>query len=115
MQLHLQSFGPGFGEDLRVVDGELIRQGIGIDAPEPVASMPGVFQHTQESLLKEVHALADLGVPAVILFGVPAHKDATGSSADAREIAQVVQAAGRAGVVCLAVFPILLLGTVYRS
>jgi len=51
----------------------------GIAAPEPVASMPGVVQHTQESLRKEVRALADLGVPAVILFGIPAHKDATGS------------------------------------
>ena len=46
----------------------------GIDAPEPVASMPGVVQHTQESLRKEVRALADLGVPAVMLFGVPAHE-----------------------------------------
>jgi porphobilinogen synthase len=54
----------------------------GIDTPEPVASMPGVVQHTQESLRKEVRALADLGVPAVILFGVPAQKDATGSGAD---------------------------------
>jgi porphobilinogen synthase len=54
----------------------------GIDAPEPVASMPGVVQHTQESLRKEVRALADLGVPAVILFGIPAAKDATGSGAD---------------------------------
>ena len=49
----------------------------GITAPEPIASMPGVLQHTQESLRKEVRALADLGVPAVILFGVPAAKDAT--------------------------------------
>jgi porphobilinogen synthase len=55
----------------------------GIDAPAPIASMPGVVQHTQESLTKEVRALADLGVPAVILFGVPAQKDATGSGADA--------------------------------
>jgi porphobilinogen synthase len=54
----------------------------GIDAPEPVASMPGVVQHTQESLRKEVRALADLGLPAVILFGVPATKDARGSAAD---------------------------------
>jgi porphobilinogen synthase len=53
----------------------------GIDAPEPVASMPGVVQHTQESLRKEVRALADLGIPAVILFGVPARKDALGSAA----------------------------------
>jgi porphobilinogen synthase len=65
----------------------------GIAAPEPVASMPGVVQHTQESLRKEVRALADLGVPAVILFGIPAHKDATGSSADARD--GVVQVALR--------------------
>ena len=43
----------------------------GIDAPEPVVSMPGVVQHTQESLRKEVRALADLGVPAVMLFGIP--------------------------------------------
>ena len=54
----------------------------GIDAPEPIVSMPGVVQHTQESLRKEVHALADLGVPAVILFGIPATKDARGSGAD---------------------------------
>jgi porphobilinogen synthase len=57
----------------------------GIEAPEPVASMPGVVQHTQESLRKEVRGLADLGVPAVMLFGVPAHKDARGSQADARD------------------------------
>jgi porphobilinogen synthase len=55
----------------------------GIDAPDPVSSMPGVVQHTQESLRKEVRGLAELGVPAVILFGVPATKDARGSGADA--------------------------------
>ena len=47
----------------------------GIDAPEPVVSMPGVSQHTQESLRKEVRELAELGIPGVILFGVPAVKD----------------------------------------
>jgi porphobilinogen synthase len=45
--------------------------------------MPGVVQHTQESLRKEVRALCDLGVPGVMLFGVPAHKDARGTGADA--------------------------------
>ena len=55
----------------------------GIDAPEPVTSMPGVLQHTQESLRKEVRALCDLGVPGVMLFGVPARKDARGTGADA--------------------------------
>ena len=65
----------------------------GIDGPEPIASMPGVVQHTQESLRKEVRALCDLGVPAVMLFGIPAHKDAQGSQADAPD--GVVQAALR--------------------
>ncbi|MCU1448077.1 MAG: hemB, partial [Acidimicrobiales bacterium] len=53
----------------------------GIDAPAPVPSLPGVVQHTRESLRKEVRELADLGVPAVILFGVPARKDPQGSQA----------------------------------
>ena len=57
----------------------------GIDAPEPVASMPGVVPHTHDSLRAEVRELAALGIPAVILFGVPAHKDAVGSSADDRD------------------------------
>ena len=53
----------------------------GIDAPVPISSLPGVVQHTRESLRKEVRALADLGVPGVVLFGVPAVKDANGSGA----------------------------------
>jgi len=53
----------------------------GIDHPHEISSLPGVFQHTRESLRKDVHELADMGVPAVILFGVPAHKDAEGSGA----------------------------------
>jgi len=53
----------------------------GIDEPQPIASLPGVVQHTRESLRKEVAELAALGVPAVILFGVPRHKDAEGSEA----------------------------------
>ena len=56
-----------------------VRQGI--DEPQPVPSLPGVVQHTVESLRLEVRGLRDLGVPAVILFGVPAHKDAEGSEA----------------------------------
>jgi porphobilinogen synthase len=53
----------------------------GIDEPQPIPSLPGVVQHTRESLRKEVRELADLGIPAVVLFGVPSHKDATGSQA----------------------------------
>jgi porphobilinogen synthase len=62
----------------------------GIAEPAPITSLPGVVQHTRESLRKEVHELAQLGVPAVILFGVPAHKDAIGSGAwDPEGIVQV--------------------------
>src|SRR3954453_7649167 len=53
----------------------------GIDEPHPISSLPGVVQHTRDSLLKEARRLAGLGVPALILFGVPAQKDPTGSEA----------------------------------
>jgi len=53
----------------------------GIAEPQPIPSLPGVVQHTRESVRKEVAGLADLGVPSVILFGVPAHKDPIGSEA----------------------------------
>jgi len=65
----------------------------GIDGPEPIVSMPGVVQHSHESLRKEVRELAGLGVPAVMLFGIPAVKDARGSGADAAD--GVVQQAVR--------------------
>src|SRR5918998_1265597 len=62
----------------------------GIDGPAPIASLPGVVQHPRESLRKEVTALAGLGVPGVILFGVPAAKDEEGSGAwDPEGIAQL--------------------------
>jgi porphobilinogen synthase len=61
-----------------------------IDEPQPIASLPGVVQHTVASLRQEVAVLRDVGVPAVILFGVPATKDATGSGAwDPKGIVQV--------------------------
>jgi porphobilinogen synthase len=53
----------------------------GIDEPVAIASLPGVVQHTRESLRKEVAELAGLGIPGVILFGVPATKDPQGSGA----------------------------------
>ena len=62
----------------------------GIDQPRPIHSLPGVVQHTRASLVDEVRQLRDLGVLAVILFGVPAHKDAVGSGAwDADGIVQL--------------------------
>jgi porphobilinogen synthase len=54
----------------------------GIDAPAPIPSMPGVVQHTRDSLRKAVNEAAAAGVGGVILFGVPAVKDARGSAAD---------------------------------
>ncbi len=53
----------------------------GITEPQPIESLPGQFQHTRESLRTEVSELKALGIPAVILFGVPEHKDAEGSEA----------------------------------
>ncbi len=57
----------------------------GIDAPIDIASLPGVQQHTLDSLDAEVGRLIGLGIPAVMLFGVPATKDAEGSQAWAPE------------------------------
>ena len=53
----------------------------GIDEPEPIVSMPGQFQHTRGSLRAEVKELHSLGIGAVVLFGVPEHKDHIGSEA----------------------------------
>src|SRR3982750_1770569 len=53
----------------------------GIDEPQPIVSLPGVVQHTVESLIKEARTLSYLGVPAIVLFGVPERKDAPGSRA----------------------------------
>jgi porphobilinogen synthase len=62
----------------------------GISEPQPISSLPGVVQHTVDSLATEVGELRDLGVKAVILFGVPATKDDIGSGAfDPNGIAQV--------------------------
>ncbi len=65
-----------------------------IAEPVPIASMPGHYQHTLESLRKEAAELAGLGVPALLLFGIPAFKDADGSQAWAPE--GIVQRALRA-------------------
>jgi porphobilinogen synthase len=56
-----------------------VREGIG--EPQPIASLPGVVQHTVESAVLEAKHLASIGVPGLILFGVPASKDAVGSGA----------------------------------
>ena len=50
-----------------------------IDAPVAISSMPGVVQHTRDSVLKAAHEAAELGLGGVMLFGIPESKDALGS------------------------------------
>ena len=54
----------------------------GISEPQPVSSMPGVVQHTRDSLRKAAAEAVDAGVGGLMLFGIPAAKDARGSAAD---------------------------------
>ncbi len=58
---------------LFVVPGEKVKN--------PVKSMPGVFQLSVDELVKECKEVESLGIPAVILFGIPEHKDEQGSEA----------------------------------
>ncbi len=75
---------------LFVVEGRSVR--------EAISSMPGVFRFGVDELVSEAKQVHDLGIPAVILFGIPAAKDARGSGADApggvvqRAVAAVKQA-----------------------
>ncbi|MGA9078267.1 MAG: porphobilinogen synthase [Acidimicrobiales bacterium] len=66
----------------------------GIDEPAPIAALPGVVQHTVGSLVSEARELGALGVPALVVFGVPGAKDAAGSAASEPE--GIVQVALRA-------------------
>jgi len=71
----------------------------GIDTPQPISSMPGVMQHTIGSLVQTAEHLVELGVPAIVLFGVPATKDDQGSGAsDPDGICQVALRALRSAV-----------------
>ncbi len=53
----------------------------GADEPTPIGSMPGVVQHSRDSLRAAAAEAAELGLGGIMLFGVPTHKDATGSGA----------------------------------
>jgi len=59
----------------------------GLSQPRPVSSMPGVVQHTLESVRKVAAEVADAGLAGIMLFGVPTdeHKDAVGSAALAED------------------------------
>jgi porphobilinogen synthase len=62
---------------LFVVPGKSIKK--------PVSSMPGVYQMSIDIIIKECHELVELGIPAIILFGIPETKDEVGSGAYAEE------------------------------
>ena len=52
----------------------------GLTSPHPISSMPGVVQHTTGSLKRAAAEAVELGVGGIMLFGIPAHRDATGSA-----------------------------------
>jgi porphobilinogen synthase len=57
----------------------------GLSEPRPISSMPGVVQHTLDSVRKTAVEAADAGLAGVMIFGIPAHKDAQGSAAVAED------------------------------
>jgi porphobilinogen synthase len=58
-----------------------VKEGLQEGAQNPISSMPGTYQHSIETLVAECVEAADLGIPGVILFGIPELKDADGSQA----------------------------------
>jgi porphobilinogen synthase len=72
-----------------------VRPGSGVR--QPVSSMPGVHQTSVDEMLKDARAAAEQGVGGALLFGIPAHKDAEGSSAwdDEGPVQQAVRALKR--------------------
>src|ERR1700730_4398124 len=52
-----------------------------IDEPQSIEAMPGHYQHTIDSLTREAEAAIKVGARSLVLFGIPAHKDAEGSNA----------------------------------
>ena len=58
---------------LFVIEGEGVKN--------PVTSMPGIFQYSVDRLSEEMDRVSALNIPAVLLFGIPAHKDEVGSGA----------------------------------
>ncbi|MBM6406139.1 porphobilinogen synthase [Phycicoccus sp. CSK15P-2] len=72
----------------------------GIDAPVPISAMPGVVQHTLDTLVDEARRCVAAGLGGIMVFGVPEAKDATGSGADDPDgilnvaLSRVVEAVG---------------------
>ena len=57
----------------------------GKEVKNPISSMPGQFQFSIDQLVKEAKVVQSLGIPAVLLFGIPKAKDEAGSEAYARD------------------------------
>ncbi len=71
--------------ETRLAPGDLVLPLLvkeGIDSPAAVTSMPGVVQHTRESVRKAAHDAVEAGVGGLMIFGIPAVKDSRGSAAD---------------------------------
>ena len=72
----------------------------GIEEPVPISAMPGVVQHTLDSLVEEARRCVQAGLGGIMVFGVPTTKDARGSGADDPDgilnvaLARLVEAVG---------------------
>jgi porphobilinogen synthase len=87
----------GLVREVRVSAGDLVYPlfvAHGIDGREPIDSMPGISRVSISEAVREAGEVEALGIPAVLLFGIPASKDAEGSSAWDEE--GIVQLAARA-------------------
>lgn len=74
----------GLVRETRVLVSELVYPifvAEGVNIKNPIASMPGIYQYSVDRLEEELIRIAESGVPGVLLFGIPEHKDETGSSA----------------------------------
>lgn len=65
----------------------------GKDKKNPIQSMPGIFQYSVDRLDEEIREIKTLGIPSVLLFGIPEHKDSQGSAAydDNGEVQQAIK------------------------
>jgi porphobilinogen synthase len=57
----------------------------GKNVKKPIESMPGSFQLSADNIVKEAQQVRELGIPAILLFGIPPHKDESGTGAFAKE------------------------------
>src|SRR5690606_24768437 len=75
-----------------LVQGVFVTTGVGVE--EPIGPLPGIARRSIDRLLEHARELRSLGVRHLLLFGIPDHKDAVGSGADADD--GIIQQALRA-------------------